>query len=78
MYQRNEQKHLETKIRIFEDMMLRTKNVYEAQKIRNEINGMRRKLQKLSYESLFRTLFFFTVAAFSKCRKMYILLLERR
>ena len=51
MYQRNEKKHLETKIRIFEDMMFRTKNVYEAQKIRTEINGMRRKLQKLSYES---------------------------
>lgn len=44
-------RHLETKIRMIEDELLRTKNVYEIEKYRKELTFMRRKLQKTQYES---------------------------
>lgn len=42
-----EEKHLQTKIRLFEDMLLRTKNQWDVEKISIELAKMRRKLQKL-------------------------------
>lgn len=44
-------RHLETKIMLFEDMMLRSRNNYEIESIRKELMIMRRKLQKMQYES---------------------------
>lgn len=44
-------RHLETKIRLFEDTMLRSRNVYEIEKYQKELTFMRRKLQKMQYES---------------------------
>lgn len=44
-------RHLETKIRLFEDTMLRSRNNYEIESIRKELMIMRRKLQKMQYES---------------------------
>ena len=44
-----EQRHLQTKIRIFEDMMLRSKNLYEIETLRGELIKMRVLLQKSQY-----------------------------
>lgn len=44
------EKHLSSKIRIFEDMLLRSKNVYEMETLRSELAKMRISLQKLQYE----------------------------
>lgn len=44
-------RHLETKIRMMEDSLLRTRNAYEIENIRKELTIMRRKLQKMQYES---------------------------
>ena len=44
------EKHLSSKIRIFEDMLLRSKNAYEIETLRNELAKMRISLQKLQYE----------------------------
>ena len=44
-----EEKHLSTKIRIFEDMLLRSKNRYEIETLRSELMKMRISLQKLQY-----------------------------
>lgn len=41
-----EEKHLPTKIRIFEDMLLRCKNFGQAEAIQIELTRMRAKLQK--------------------------------
>ena len=41
-----EEKHLQTKIRIFEDMLLRCKNFGQAEAIQIELTRMRAKLQK--------------------------------
>lgn len=49
--QRESKQHLETKIRMMEDAMLRTRNVYEIEKYQKELTFMRRKLQKMQYES---------------------------
>lgn len=49
--QRENKQHLETKIRMMEDSLLRTRNVYEIENIRKELTIMRRKLQKMQYES---------------------------
>lgn len=49
--ERESKQHLETKIRMMEDAMLRTRNVYEIKKYRKELTFMRRKLQKMQYES---------------------------
>ena len=52
MRQKRESKqHLETKIRMIEDELLRTRNVYEIEKYQKELTFMRRKLQKMQYES---------------------------
>lgn len=44
-----EERHLCTKIRIFEDMLLRSKNNYEIENLRNELMKMRISLQKMRY-----------------------------
>lgn len=49
--QRENKQHLETKIRMMEDSLLRTRNAYEIENIRKELTIMRRKLQKMQYES---------------------------
>lgn len=46
----NEIKHLRSKIHTFEDMMLRTKNYKEADRIRTEIVKMRLRLRNLEYQ----------------------------
>ena len=51
MDQKEQRRHLETKIRLFEDTMLRSRNIYEIENIRKELTIMRRKLQKMQYES---------------------------
>lgn len=43
------EKHLSSKIRMFEDMLLRSKNVYEIETLRNELAKMRMSLQKIHY-----------------------------
>lgn len=48
----NEEKHLETKIRMFEDMMLRCKNHGQTEVIRKELEKMRRRKQKLYFERI--------------------------
>ena len=45
-----EEKHLETKIRIFEDMLLRCKNSSQTTAIQNELTRMRAKLQKIIFQ----------------------------
>lgn len=47
-----EERHLSTKIRMFEDMLLRSKNVYEIDKIRTELFKMRMTLQKMKYKKV--------------------------
>ena len=44
------ERHLSNKIRMFEDMLLRSKNSYEIETLRNELAKMRMSLQKLQYE----------------------------
>lgn len=41
--------HLKTKIRIFEDMMLRSKNQGEQETIQKELMKMRRSLQTMTW-----------------------------
>lgn len=43
------ERHLSNKIRIFEDMLLRSKNIYEIETLRNELMKMRMALQKVHY-----------------------------
>lgn len=45
-----EERHLQTKIIMFEDMMIRSKNVFEIEQLRVEIMKMREKLQKLQWK----------------------------
>ena len=45
-----EEKHLQTKIHLFEDMLLRAKNHWDVENISIELNKMRRRLQKLQYQ----------------------------
>lgn len=45
-----EERHLQTKIMMFEDMMIRSKNVFEIEQLRVEIMKMREKLQKLQWK----------------------------
>lgn len=49
-----EEKHLQTKIRIFEDMLLRCKNFGQAEAIQIELTRMRAKLQKLYFKRMGR------------------------
>lgn len=44
-----EERHLSNKIRMFEDMLLRSKNVYEIEMLRRELTKMRIELQRLQY-----------------------------
>jgi hypothetical protein len=46
-----EERRLQTKIILFEDMMFRSKNVYEQEQILQEIRKMRVKLQKMQFEN---------------------------
>lgn len=41
--------HLETKIRMTEDRLLRSKNVYEQQEISTNLHKLRVQLQKMQY-----------------------------
>lgn len=41
-----EERHLQTKIRMFEDILLRTKNPSQVDNIQMELTRMRAKLQK--------------------------------
>ena len=43
-------RHMETKIRLFEDMMLRSKNYVEIEQIRLEVRRMQFALQKMKWE----------------------------
>lgn len=45
-----EERHLQTKIMMFEDMMIRSKNIFEIEQLRVEIMKMREKLQKLQWK----------------------------
>lgn len=43
------ERHLSSKIRVFEDMLLRSKNNYEIETLRNELTKMRISLQRMQY-----------------------------
>ena len=45
-----EERHLQTKIRMFEDILLRTKNPSQVDNIQMELTRMRAKLQKLYFK----------------------------
>lgn len=47
-----EEKHLQTKIWIFEDMLLRCKNFGQAEAIQIELTRMGAKLQKLYFKRM--------------------------
>jgi hypothetical protein len=49
MTKKNDITHLETKIRTFEDFMIRSRNPHEIDKIRNDLNKMRIELQNMKY-----------------------------
>ena len=49
-----EEVKLANKIRVFEDMILRSKNLYEIETIRNETMKMRVRLQNMQYQRLNR------------------------
>ena len=44
-----EERHLDNKIRMFEDMLLRSKNYYEIETLSKELTKMRMSLQKMRY-----------------------------
>ena len=46
-----EEKHLENQIRTFEDILLRSKNMYEIEQIRVELSKMRVRLQNMKYQA---------------------------
>ena len=46
----SEEKHLETKIRLFEDMLLRKGNTNQTDAIQIKLQKMRKRLQKLYYQ----------------------------
>ena len=46
-----EERHLQTKIRMFEDILLRTKNPSQVDNIQMELTRMRAKLQKLYFKN---------------------------
>lgn len=47
-----EERHLQTKIRMFEDILLRTKNPSQVDNIQMELTRMRAKLQKLYFKRM--------------------------
>ena len=46
-----EERHLANKIRTFEDMVLRSKSIFEIESIRNELTKMRINLQNMRYKA---------------------------
>lgn len=48
----NDERHLQSKIRIFEDMLLRCKDYREQEKITKELTIMRIKAQKMYYQRM--------------------------
>lgn len=50
MHQVKNVRHLETKIRLFEDKIIRSKNMGEIEQINKVLMKMRRRLQKLQYQ----------------------------
>lgn len=46
-----EERRLVSKIAYFEDMLLRRKNEYEIETLRNELTKMRKNLSRLRFES---------------------------
>ena len=46
-----EEKHLENQIRTFEDILLRSKNVYEIERVRGELSKIRIRLQNMKYQA---------------------------
>ena len=46
-----EEKHLENQIRTFENILLRSKNVYEIEQVRGELSKMRIRLQNMKYQA---------------------------
>ena len=51
MEESNGLRHLQNQIRIFEDMLLRSKNRFDQEKLEAEISKMRVQLQKAQYQS---------------------------
>lgn len=49
---REEEKHLLSKIRYFEDMLLRSKNYQQEEQITRELSAMRIRLQKLRFRRM--------------------------
>jgi hypothetical protein len=49
-----EERHLETKIRVFEDMMIRARSSAEVDSIRQEVYKMRKELQQMRLNKLER------------------------
>lgn len=47
-----EERHLQTKIRMFEDILLRTKNPSQVDNIQMELTRIRAKLQKLYFKRM--------------------------
>lgn len=47
-----EERHIQTKIRMFEDILLRTKNPSQVDNIQMELTRMRAKLQKLYFKRM--------------------------
>ena len=47
-----EERHLQTKIRMFEGILLRTKNPSQVDNIQMELTRMRAKLQKLYFKRM--------------------------
>lgn len=43
------ERRLSSKIRMFEDMLLRSKNSYEIETLRSELTKMRMSLQRMRY-----------------------------
>lgn len=48
----NNERHLQSKIRMFEDMLLRSKNCKEQERIVKELTIMRNEAQKMYYQRL--------------------------
>lgn len=48
----NEKRRLETKIHLFEDMMFRSKQDWEINRLHDEIVNMRKRLGKIRQEEL--------------------------
>lgn len=48
----NNERHLQSKIRTFEDMLLRTKDYREQERIIKELTVMRIKAQKMYYQRM--------------------------